>query len=135
VLQSTPQISAINSNEQTSTDPIPTSKSIKKKKVHMTDFCTKVSYRRPTPKISIYKTYPIQISMIKRIGTDDLISLVFIQSLSSVIVNAFDSNSIKLNTSKIPDCYKNLFEVFSKKESESLSSHRDHLDHHILLKK
>ena len=101
----------------------------------MIDLCTKISYHRSMSKISTYKTYPIQISMIKCIGIDDLISLILIQSLFSIIINAFDSDFIKLNTSKILDYYKNLFEVFSKKESKSLLSHRDHLDHHIPLEK
>src|SRR5205814_2274000 len=58
-----------------------------------------------------------------------------IQSLSFAAVNALDSDFIKLITSKILDYYQNLFKVFSKKESKSLSSHRGHLNHHISLKK
>ena len=115
------------------TNPIPTSKS--PKKIHMTDPCTKVSYHKPTPKTSTYKTYPIQISMIKYIEIDNLISLILIQPLSSIAVNALGSDSIKLSTSKILNYYKDLSEIFSKKESKSLSPHRDHLDHHISLEK
>src|SRR5438876_8200710 len=101
----------------------------------MTDSCIKVSYHRPTFKISNYKKYSILISMIKYIEIDDLISLIFIQSLSFVAVNALDFDFIKLTTPKIPDCYQDLSKVFFKKESESLSPHRDHLNHHISLKK
>src|SRR5947207_15795238 len=36
---------------------------------------------------------------------------------------------------KFFNCYKNLFEIFFKKELEFLSSYQDHLDHHISLKK
>ena len=125
-LQSIPQTSNI--------DPIPISKSTKKK-VRMTDPCTKVSYRRPTPKTSSYKKYPILISMTKRIEIGDLIFLILIQPLSSVMINALGSDSIKLTTSEISNCYKDLIEVFSKKESQTLPSHRDHLDHHIPLEK
>ena len=115
-------------------DPIPTSKPTKKK-VRMAGPCTKVPYRRPTPKTSSYKKYPILISMTKRIATGDLVSLVFIQPLSPAAVNALGSDSIKLSTPEIPDCYKDLSDVFSKKESQSLPPHRDHLDHHIPLEK
>src|SRR5947207_11940895 len=101
----------------------------------MIDSCIKVSYHRSTLKTSNYKKYLILISMIKYIEIDDLISLVFIQSLFFIVVNAFNFDFIKLITSKILNYYKNLFEVFFKKESESLSSHQDHLNHHISLKK
>src|SRR5438876_8925750 len=101
----------------------------------MTNSCIKVSYHKSTPKISNYKKYSILISMIKYIKIDDLISLVLIQSLFFIVVNALDFDFIKLITPKILDCYQNLFKIFFKKESESLSSHRDHLDHHISLKK
>ena len=73
--------------------------------------------------------------MIKRIEIGDLISLILIQSLSSATINALGFDSIKLITSKIPNYYKNLIEVFSKKESQTLPPHRDHLDHHIPLEK
>ena len=73
--------------------------------------------------------------MIKRIEIGDLISLILIQPLSSVTTNALGFDSIKLTTSKIPNYYKNLTEVFSKKESQTLPPHRDHLDHHIPLEK
>ena len=73
--------------------------------------------------------------MTKRIETSDLISLILIQPLSSAAVNALGSDSIKLTTPEIPDCYQDLSEVFSKKESESLPPHRGHLDHHIPLEK
>ena len=73
--------------------------------------------------------------MIKCIKIDNLISFIFIQPLFFITINALDSDFIKLTTSKIFNCYQNLFEVFFKKESESLSSHRDHLNHQIFLKK
>src|SRR5947207_1399071 len=101
----------------------------------MTNSGIKVSYRRSMLKTSSYKKYSFLVSMIKPIEIDDQISLIFIQSLFSIIINALDSDSIKLITSKILDYYKNLFKVFFKKESEFLSSHRDHLNHHISLKK
>src|SRR5947207_11048159 len=101
----------------------------------MTNSCIKVSYRKSTFKISNYKKYSILISMIKHIEIDDLIFFIFIQFLFFIAVNALDSDFIKLIISKILNCYKNLFEIFFKKESESLSSHRDHLNHHISLKK
>src|SRR5947207_4106408 len=101
----------------------------------MIDSCIKVSYHRSTLKTSNYKKYSILISMIKYIEIDDLISLILIQSLFFVVVNTLDFDFIKLIISKILDCYQNLFEVFFKKESKSLSSYRDHLNHHISLKK
>ena len=101
----------------------------------MTDSCIKVSYYKSIFKISNYKKYSILISMIKYIEIDDLISLIFIQSLFFIIINTFDSDFIKFITPKILDYYKNLFKVFFKKESKSLSSHQDHLNHHISLKK
>src|SRR5947207_1615391 len=101
----------------------------------MIDSCIKVSYHRSMFKTFNYKKYSILISMIKYIEINDLISLILIQSLFFVTVNAFDFDFIKLITPKIPDCYQNLSEVFFKKESKSLSSHRDHLNHHISLKK
>src|SRR5947207_1421140 len=101
----------------------------------MTNSCIKVSYRKSTFKISNYKKYLILISMIKHIKIDDLIFLIFIQSLFFIIINAFNFDFIKFIISKILDYYQNLFEVFFKKESEFLSSHQDHLNHHISLKK
>src|SRR5947207_7977389 len=105
------------------------------KKVHMTDSCIKISYHKSTFKTSNYKKYSILISIIKYIEINNLISLILIQSLFFIAVNALDSDFIKLITSKILDYYQDLFEIFFKKESESLSSHRDHLNHHISLKK
>ena len=111
------------------------SKSIKKKKIHMIDFCIKILYHKSISKISNYKKYFILISMIKCIEIDDLISLIFIQFLSSIMINALDFDFIKFIISKIFNYYKNLIEIFFKKESQILSSHKDHLDHHISLKK
>ena len=73
--------------------------------------------------------------MTKRIETGDLVSLVLIQPLSPAAVNALGSDSIKLSIPEIPNCYKDLSEVFSKKESESLPPYRGHLNHHIPLEK
>src|SRR5437773_4303711 len=101
----------------------------------MIDSYIKVFYCKSMLKISNYKKYSILISMIKYIEINNLISLIFIQSLSFIIINAFDFDFIKLIISKILDYYQNLFEVFFKKESKSLSSHQDHLNHHISLKK
>src|SRR5947207_954553 len=101
----------------------------------MTNLCIKVLYHKSTLKISNYKKYSILISMIKHIKINDLISLIFIQSLFFITINTLDSNFIKFIISKIFNCYQDLFKVFFKKESESLSYHRDHLNHHISLKK
>ena len=73
--------------------------------------------------------------MIKRIEIGDLIFLILIQSLSSIMINALNFDSIKLIISKIFNYYKDLMEIFSKKESQTLPLHRDHLDHHISLEK
>src|SRR5947207_2332281 len=101
----------------------------------MTNFYIKVLYHKSMFKNFNYKKYSILISMIKYIEINDLISLIFIQFLFFVIVNAFDFDFIKFIILKILDYYQNLFEIFFKKESKSLSSHRDHLNHHISLKK
>src|SRR5436190_6551808 len=93
------------------------------KKIHIIDLCIKVSYHKSMFKISNYKKYSILISMIKYIEIDDLIFLILIQSLFFVTINAFNSDFIKLITSKILNYYQNLFKVFFKKESEFLSSH------------
>ena len=45
-----------------------------------------------------------------------------------------DADSSK-DPSEIPECYRDLADVFSKKEAISLSPLRDHLDHHISLEK
>ena len=34
---------------------------------------------------------------------------------------------------EVPECYRDLADMFSKKESQSLPLHRGHLDHHIPL--
>src|SRR5947207_5240309 len=101
----------------------------------MNDFCIKVFYYKSIFKIFNYKKYSILISIIKYIKIDDLISLILIQSLFFVIVNAFNFDFIKFIISKILNYYQNLFKVFFKKELKSLSSHQDHLNHHISLKK
>ena len=95
----------------------------------------KIFYHKSMFKISNYKKYLILISMIKYIKIDNLISFIFIQSLFFIIVNTFNFDFIKLITSKILDYYQDLFKVFFKKESKFLSSHQDHRNHHISLKK
>ena len=86
------------------------------KKIHITNSYIKVLYHKSILKISNYKKYSILISIIKYIEISDLIFLIFIQSLSFVAVNALDFDFIKLIISKILNCYKNLFEIFFKKE-------------------
>src|SRR5436190_9279806 len=95
----------------------------------------KILYHKSMFKISNYKKYSILISMIKYIKIDDLIFFIFIQSLFFIIINIFNFDSIKFIISKILNYYKNLFEIFFKKESKSLSFYQDHLNHHISLKK
>src|SRR5947207_11659207 len=101
----------------------------------MTNSCIKVSYHKSMLKIFNYKKYSILISMIKYIKINDLISLIFIQSLFFIIINIFNFDFIKFIISKILDYYQNLFKIFFKKELEFLSSHQDYLNHHIFLKK
>ena len=82
--------------------------------------------------------------MIKRIQKDDLITLIFLnlffhEKINFININSdanSDANSDFLNNiSEIPEYYKDLAEMFSKKKFYTLSSHRDHLDHHIPLEK
>src|SRR5947207_8046301 len=101
----------------------------------MNDFCIKVFYYKSIFKIFSYKKYSILISIIKYIEINDLISFIFIQFLFFFIINIFNFDFIKFIISKILDYYKNLFEIFFKKELKSLLSYQDYLNHHISLKK
>ena len=101
----------------------------------MIDFYIQVLYRKSIFKISNYKKYSILILIIKYIKINDLIFLIFIQSLFFIIINILNSDFIKFIILKILNYYQDLFKIFFKKELKSLSSHQDHLNHHISLKK
>ena len=69
--------------------------------------------------------------MTRRIEKGDLVSLVFINENAEINSATLDNSK---DTPKIPECYRDLADVFSEKESHSLPPHRGHLDHHIPLK-
>ncbi len=83
--------------------------------------------------------------MIKRIEKGDLVSLVFINSISDAKVNITDyssqeftaqdiSNQEKSASSEISECYRNLTDAFFEKEADILPSHCSLINHHISLK-
>ena len=72
--------------------------------------------------------------MTRRIRKGDLVTLVFLNLLSEAEINSVDINSdSSKDPPEIPECYRDLADVFSKKEATSLPPHRGHLDHHIPL--
>ena len=74
-------------------------------------------------KIFNYKKYSILISIIKYIEINNLIFFIFIQFLFFIIINILNFNFIKFIILKIFNYYKNLFEIFFKKELKFLLSH------------
>ena len=89
--------------------------------------CNPTPFRRSVARKS---RYPIPVSLTQRIKKGDLVSLVFINSLPDAEIN-----SLSTDTPEIPECYRDLVDVFSKSESQTLPPHRGHLDHHIPLEK
>ena len=77
--------------------------------------------------------------MTKRIEKGDIVSLVFSNPTPEVDaeVNAStmaDTSAEKeITLPEIPECYRDLVDVFSGKEAEILPPHRGHVDHHIQL--
>lgn len=100
----------------------------RRKKIHRSISYIIILYHRPSP----WPQNSPSIVLIRCIRKGDMIFLVFINLLSEVEVNFLDMDSSK-DPPEIPECYKNLVDVFSKEEATSLSSHQDHLDHHISL--
>ena len=70
--------------------------------------------------------------MTKRISKGDVISLILINAISEEKINVLDANGLG-QTPEIPDCYKDLADAFSQKESQTLPPHSGTLDHHIPL--
>ena len=109
----------------TSSEPQP-----RRKKTCVPTPCITVPYRRPNPRP---RNSP-PISMTRRIRKGDLVALVFLNLLSEAEINSVDTNSdSSKDPPEIPECYRDLADVFSKKEATSLPPHRGHLDHHIPL--
>ena len=72
--------------------------------------------------------------MIKYIHKNDLIFLIFLNLLLEKEINFIYINLDFLKKElEIPEYYRNLADVFSKKEAQTLLSHQNHLDHHISL--
>jgi hypothetical protein len=57
----------------------------------------------------------------------------FINAIPDTEINSLDSDNPQMDISRIPECYKDLIDVFLKSESQTLPPHRGHLDHHIPL--
>jgi hypothetical protein len=73
--------------------------------------------------------YVIPISTTTHIGKGDQVFLAFINAIPDAEINSLNLD----DPPEIPECYRDLVEVFSKKESQSLPPHRGNLDHHIPL--
>jgi len=67
--------------------------------------------------------------MTRRLEKGDQVFLVYVNEDPDAEINSANVTEAP----KIPECYKDLADVFSQKESESLPPHRGHLDHHIPL--
>jgi hypothetical protein len=102
------------------------------KKVHFSVSCIITPYH----KFNLQSWNSPSIMLIKHIHKGDLISLIFVNLLSETKVNFMniDADSSK-DPPEILEYYRNLADIFSKKEAISLSSYWDHLDHHISLEK
>ena len=90
--------------------------------------CNPVPFRRRMARKS---RYAIPVSLTTRVEKGDQVFLTFINAIPDAEVNSLDSANADIP--KIPECYKDLVDVFSKNESQSLPPHRGHLDHHIPL--
>jgi len=88
--------------------------------------CNSAPYRRSSARKS---RYPIPISMTTRIEKGDTVFLAFVREIPEAELNSITSGK----PSEIPDCYKDLAQVFSETEPTKLPPHRGHLDHHIHL--
>jgi len=91
--------------------------------------CNSVPFRRRMARKS---RYPIPIFITKRVEKGDQVFLAFINAIPDAEINSLDSDNLK-DAPKIPECYRDLVDVFSKRESQSLPPHRGPLDHHIPL--
>ena len=65
--------------------------------------------------------------MMKWISKGDVVSLVLINA-SEEKINVLSANGLG-QTPEIPDCYEDLADVFSQKESQTLPPHHGALDH------
>jgi len=72
--------------------------------------------------------------MTRCIHKGDLVSLVFLNLLPQGEISFTDANSDSSeNAPEIPECYRDLADIFSKKEAHTLPPHQGRLDHHIPL--
>ena len=72
--------------------------------------------------------------MIRYIHKNDLMFLVFLNLLLEEKINFIHINSdFSKKESEILECYRNLADIFSKKKTQTLLPHRNHLNHHISL--
>ena len=103
----------------------------KAKKVRMAGPCVTVPFRRPSPK---RPTHAIPISLTKRLEKGDMVSLVFLNQILGEQVSITEAvTQEELPLTQIPECYRDLSDMFSKKEAETLPPHRGASDHHIPL--
>ena len=116
---------------QDPTPPTPTGPPPRKRKQIRTPVpCKTVPYRRPNPRPP--NNPPIALT--RRIRKGDLVALVFLNLLPEAEINSAETGSDSPKTApEIPECYRDLADVFSEKEAHALPPHRGHLDHHIPL--
>jgi Reverse transcriptase (RNA-dependent DNA polymerase)/RNase H-like domain found in reverse transcriptase/Integrase zinc binding domain/Chromo (CHRromatin Organisation MOdifier) domain/gag-polyprotein putative aspartyl protease len=122
------------SNSESSQSPEPRPKSRKPRRKRGKPLpCESRPFRRPVARQS---RYSIPISLTRHLEKGDLVALAFVSAVAGgeVQVNTLNSDDPDAGL-KIPECYKDLSDVFSVKESQSLPPHRGHLDHHIPLDK
>ena len=87
-------------------------------------------YHRPNP----WPPNNPPIALTRRIRKGDLVALVFLNLLPEAEINSAETDSDSPKTApEIPECYRDLADVFSEKEAHALPPHRGHLDHHIPL--
>ena len=92
--------------------------------------CSPVPFRRSVARKS---RYLIPISLTRRIEKGDFVSLAFVNAIPEAELNSVDIPEVDAPMPEIPECYRDLADVFSKKESQALPPHRGRLDHHIPL--
>ena len=120
------------SSERESCSPDSPCSPKKAKKVRMAGPCVTVPFRRPPPRRPVYA---IPISMTRRLEKGDLVSVVFLNQVSGgqVSITECATEAEQPSLPQIPECYRDLADVFSKKEAETLPPHRGATDHYIPL--
>src|SRR6266496_5646451 len=117
------------STQDSTTSPMTSKSQPQKKRSRIPVPCKSVPYHRPNPQPQ--NSPPI--AMTRHIHKGDLVSLIFLNLLPQGEISFTDANpDSSENAPEIPECYRDLADIFLK-EAHTLPPHQGRLDHHIPL--